>query len=96
MESAASASMGGVSRALEQAVLDHLVDEWDPLQLAGVIEAAELYRPWARELAELLACGESWTMLAERLLVWERSVGVPEDRGRRILVAKTLSQLRVS
>lgn len=82
-------------RQLQDAVQRILMDEWDPIGVAGIVEAREEYDSYALQVCGRLMRNVSEDELVEFLLHVETvKMGLPGDRERAERVAKSLGKLR--
>ncbi len=82
-------------RRLQEPVRGILMNEWDPIGVAGIPEARGEYDSYALQLCGKLVHSVSEDELVEFLLHVETvKMGLPGDRERAKRVAKSLVKLR--
>lgn len=79
---------------IEKTVRAILLNDWDPIGVAGIPEAADEYDSYAAPIARMIVAGNSISELANHLLENEvDAMGLKGDQDRARIVAAKLRSL---
>ena len=79
---------------LAQTVRTILLNDWDPIGVAGIHQAADEYDRYVGPIARMIAAGSSIPELAKHLVEIEvGAMGLKGDQGRARIVAAKLRNL---